>query len=521
VCSIDSKRYLRLYYVLTYPVFSGELVAIMGPSGSGKSTLINSLAHRALPKKSTLEGQILINRAPASLSAIRHLSCYVEQEDSLIGSLTARETLDFAAKLSLPSSVKKAERKRRVDNLLESFGLQDQADTIIGTPIRKGLSGGQKRRVGIASQLITGPKILFLDEPTSGLDSTASYEVIRYLKDVVKRNRIIVIASIHQPSTSTYTLFDNLFLLSKGKTCFAGPIVQAPEYFEGLGHPMPMHTNPAEFLLDLTNVDFASDKEAANKLLDEIHASWDASAQKNAASQDSVNEEKPAGYKISHLTGKSKLLIPFTLLHRNFIKSYRDVFAYGIRIAMYLGKFPLFLYHLRSKLTKSRPSNNDGHRLAAPRHNTRRHPTLCQLHLLRSRLHLLHGRRLRPRLPRRPPHLPQRARKRPLRPHRLHNRQFPHRTPLPLPHLAPLQHHHLLAVQFPAERYGIHDVDYVAVFGFGGGGEFGRVGVEFVSDFCGRVGVDGVREWVVDVRRGFSGEPESHQCVLEVLGQVH
>lgn len=88
------------------------------------------------------------------------------------------------------SDVSRSDRKRRVDDLLAAFGLQDQADTIIGTPIRKGLSGGQKRRVGIASQLITCPKILFLDEPTSGLDSAASFEVIRYLKEVVKKNRV-------------------------------------------------------------------------------------------------------------------------------------------------------------------------------------------------------------------------------------------------------------------------------------------------------------------------------------------
>jgi len=79
---------------------------------------------------------------------------------------------------------------QRVDSLLTSFGLQEQADTIIGTPVRKGLSGGQKRRVGIASQLITCPKILFLDEPTSGLDSAASFEVMSYLKDVVRKSRV-------------------------------------------------------------------------------------------------------------------------------------------------------------------------------------------------------------------------------------------------------------------------------------------------------------------------------------------
>lgn len=162
----------------------------MGPSGSGKSTLLNVLAHRPFAQKFKVEGQILINRAAASDMTFRRAGCYVEQEDSLIGSLTARETLDFAAQLGLPSSVTKVERKRRVERLLQSFGLTEQADTIIGTPIRKGLSGGEKRRVSVASQLITCPKILFLDEPTSGLDSVASYEVINYLKIVAQQNNV-------------------------------------------------------------------------------------------------------------------------------------------------------------------------------------------------------------------------------------------------------------------------------------------------------------------------------------------
>jgi ABC-type multidrug transport system ATPase subunit len=79
---------------------------------------------------------------------------------------------------------------RRIDGLIESFGLREQANSIIGTPIRKGISGGQKRRVSVASQLITAPKILFLDEPTSGLDSAASWEVISFVKEVAKRNNV-------------------------------------------------------------------------------------------------------------------------------------------------------------------------------------------------------------------------------------------------------------------------------------------------------------------------------------------
>jgi ABC-type multidrug transport system ATPase subunit len=81
---------------------------------------------------------------------------------------------------------------RRIDGLLDSFGLRGQVNTIIGTPIRKGISGGQKRRISVASQLITGPKILFLDEPTSGLGSVASWEVISFVKEVAKRNNVSI-----------------------------------------------------------------------------------------------------------------------------------------------------------------------------------------------------------------------------------------------------------------------------------------------------------------------------------------
>lgn len=88
------------------------------------------------------------------------------------------------------SPLNKAELKRRVDALLNAFGLKKQANMIIGTPIQKGLSGGQKRRVSVASQLITSPKILFLDEPTSGLDSVASFEIVSYLKSVARKNNV-------------------------------------------------------------------------------------------------------------------------------------------------------------------------------------------------------------------------------------------------------------------------------------------------------------------------------------------
>jgi ABC-type multidrug transport system ATPase subunit len=92
--------------------------------------------------------------------------------------------------LSMFRFVSRSERVERIHTLLESFGIQNQASTLVGTPIRKGISGGQKRRVSVASQLITCPKILFLDEPTSGLDSTASYEVISYVRKLARANKV-------------------------------------------------------------------------------------------------------------------------------------------------------------------------------------------------------------------------------------------------------------------------------------------------------------------------------------------
>lgn len=318
---------------------AGDLVAIMGPSGSGKSTLLSVLAHRPFAPKFSVQGQTYINRAEASTTAFRRASCFVEQEDSLIGSLTARETLDFAAKLGLPSSVSRGERKDRVDGLLAAFGLIRSADTIIGTAVRKGLSGGEKRRVGVASQLITCPKILFLDEPTSGLDSVASFEVMSYLRDVAKKNKIIVIASIHQPSTRTFNLFDKAILLSQGKVCFGGPLSIIGQYLQGIGHPMPVHINPAEYMLDLVNVDFASDEVEAEHRLSQIVELWSEPARRPLESQNLAASFDPTAHSISlpPLTKRSQLLIPITLLHRNWIKSYRDVLMYGIRIAMYLG----------------------------------------------------------------------------------------------------------------------------------------------------------------------------------------
>ncbi|RAH59944.1 ABC transporter [Aspergillus piperis CBS 112811] len=324
-------------------VQQGELVALMGPSGCGKTTLLNVLARRAASSGAKTTGDGYIDGKTVDNATFGRLTSYVEQEDALIGSLTVRETLKFAADLSLPSSVTKLQRKERIHSLLQAFGIQNQASTLVGTPIRKGISGGQKRRVSVASQLMTCPKILFLDEPTSGLDSSASFEVISYVKEMAVANNLIIIASIHQPSTTTFQLFDKLLLLSSGKTCYFGPVTEVPTYFDSIGYSLPMNTNPAEFILDLVSSDFAGSTHAMSKdQVQRIHASWtespNAAALTEQVSQRTVlSEKQSAKFDMDELSRPGILSITLTLLHRSFIKSYRDVVAYGIRIVMYLG----------------------------------------------------------------------------------------------------------------------------------------------------------------------------------------
>lgn len=318
---------------------AGELLALMGPSGSGKTTLLNVLAHREATPSASVQKSLYLNGKETSLKDFRKISSYVEQEDALIGSLTVKETLYFAARLSLPSSIGKSERIARIDALVAAFGLQGQAGTLIGTPIRKGLSGGQKRRISVASQLITSPKLLFLDEPTSGLDSAASFEVISFVRNIAKKHNLLVIASIHQPSTTTFELFDKLLLLSRGRTVYNGPVSDVKEYFDSMGYKMPLYMNPAEFVIELVNTDFARNQEKATEQLDNIQGLW--SKSENALTIVREIEGETSGsaetkWEDEHGSA-NKFMLPLTLIHRSFIKSYRDVVAYGIRIAMYMG----------------------------------------------------------------------------------------------------------------------------------------------------------------------------------------
>lgn len=151
--------------------------------------------------------------------------------------------------------------------------------------------------------------------------------------------KLIIIASIHQPSTATFQLFDKLLLLSGGKTCYYGPVRDVPSYFGGIGYPVPPQTNPAEFILDIVSSDFASDKSSMQDDVTKIQTAWTRSSQSGGLVRQSgeLAEKNSRNIKMDETSRPGLLGIILSLLHRSFIKSYRDVVAYGIRIVMYLG----------------------------------------------------------------------------------------------------------------------------------------------------------------------------------------
>uniref|UniRef100_A0A7S3YAG1 ABC transporter domain-containing protein n=1 Tax=Lotharella globosa TaxID=91324 RepID=A0A7S3YAG1_9EUKA len=249
---------------------SGEVLAIIGASGSGKTTLLDQLAHQPLMSGGEFSGTLTVNEQPMTNKFFKAHCAYVHQDDRLWGALTVYENLENAAKLYSPN-ISAEERKDRIEMILEATGLQSCKHTKVGNVLIKGISGGQRRRVSIAVELMGSPAILFLDEPTSGLDSKSAAEIMELLNQIAKRLNVLIVCSIHQPSTRTFLAFDLTLLLSKGKVAYFGPAKSSLSYFEKLGFTAPAQMNPADFLIEISNPDFTS-PEQVNDLI----AKWDA-----------------------------------------------------------------------------------------------------------------------------------------------------------------------------------------------------------------------------------------------------
>ncbi len=212
---------------LTFTLRSGQLVAIMGGSGVGKSTLLSLLNGNLKPQK----GSITLNGYDISDSNVKKLIGFVPQDDLLIEELTVYQNLWFTARLCF-DTISDEDLHQKVIGTLIDLGLEASKDLKVGSAINKYISGGQRKRLNIALELIREPSVLFLDEPTSGLSSSDSEKVVNLLKEQTYKGKLIVV-NIHQPSSDIFKLFDKLWLLDKGGyPVYDGNPIEAVTYFK-------------------------------------------------------------------------------------------------------------------------------------------------------------------------------------------------------------------------------------------------------------------------------------------------
>lgn len=233
---------------ITGVVCPGEILAMLGPSGSGKTTLLTALGGRLNGK---LTGKTTYNNQPFS-GSIKRRTGFVAQDDVLYPHLTVAETLVFTALLRLPKTLTKDEKVVHVERVISELGLNNCRNSMIGGPLLRGISGGEKRRVSIGQEMLINPSLLLLDEPTSGLDSTTALRILNTIKKLASGGRTVV-TTIHQPSSRLYYMFDKVVLLSEGCPIYYGPASTALEYFSSVGFSTSVTVNPADLLLDLAN----------------------------------------------------------------------------------------------------------------------------------------------------------------------------------------------------------------------------------------------------------------------------
>ena len=207
----------------------GKLIGIMGASGAGKTTLLNVLAGIETPS----EGEVLINGYNIHLQKeqIQGVIGYVAQDDLLIEELTVYENLFYNAKLCFADKSDE-EVSELVLKTLSSLGLEHRKDLKVGSVLDKTISGGQRKRLNIALELIREPAVMFVDEPTSGLSSRDSENVIDLLKELSLKGKLIFVV-IHQPSSDIYKMFDKMYIMDTGGyPVFYGNPVEAVTYFK-------------------------------------------------------------------------------------------------------------------------------------------------------------------------------------------------------------------------------------------------------------------------------------------------
>eukprot|EP00123_Amoebidium_parasiticum_P014061 comp22305_c0_seq1/m.33111 comp22305_c0_seq1/g.33111 ORF comp22305_c0_seq1/g.33111 comp22305_c0_seq1/m.33111 type:complete len:668 (-) comp22305_c0_seq1:89-2092(-) len=331
-----------------------RLTVILGPSGAGKTSLLNVLAGEI--KQKTVGGEIRVNDQKVEGRGMKKLSGFVFQDDVIMYTMTVKEAITFSANLRLPSTVAQEEKDQAVADVISLLHLEKCQDTIIGNTQVKGVSGGERKRVAIAMEMVTNPAILFLDEPTSGLDTYTAYSVVHTLKALAHTGRTVV-ATLHQPSSEIFHMFDDLCLLANGRVMYMGRADKCVDYFASLGYQCPQYTNPADYffmeVLNISNIMNHSTVNAieapavsseklkgdesnlvrAKRLLD----TWEESSLGKSIAAEAADPSLTHGVDKTELKGRATFPNQFAILFRRAAKNaWRNKMIIRVKLVQYL-----------------------------------------------------------------------------------------------------------------------------------------------------------------------------------------
>ncbi|KAL2642881.1 hypothetical protein R1flu_010468 [Riccia fluitans] len=280
---VAKKQHVSILHDVSGIIKPSRLTLLLGPPASGKTSLLLALAGN-LDKKLKVSGEVTYNGHHLNEFTVAKTAAYISQHDLHIGEMTVRETLDFSAKCQgvgqrydlltelvhrekdkgiypeadvdffmKAAAHKESSSQLITDYTLKVLGLDICADTMVGDDMRRGISGGQKKRV-TTGEMIVGPmKTLFMDEISTGLDSSTTYQIVRCLRDICHVIENTILISLLQPAPETFNLFDDLILLSESQVVYHGPRDQVLEFFEDCGFRCPERKGVADFLQEVTS----------------------------------------------------------------------------------------------------------------------------------------------------------------------------------------------------------------------------------------------------------------------------
>lgn len=306
---------------------SGELTAIMGPSGAGKSTLLNILTGF---ETNNWKGQIdyMGKERQYTWNEYRKQSCYIQQDDSLHELFSVQEMMWTATNLKIGNCLSKKAKEILIDDVLDNLDLSKTKETKCNK-----LSGGQKKRLSIALELVDNPPVMFLDEPTTGLDALSSYQCVRLLHNLAKSGRTVV-CTIHQPSAVIYEMFDNIYLLAEGRRMYEGAAKNTIDYFASIGLQCPKYHNPADYMIEVVCKEYGNYSDQLVKLADSDDKRWrlEREPEKETTVPNGLSNENKATVLIKQ---PSEFYRFFVLVHRCMIQLFRDWIVTHLKVILH------------------------------------------------------------------------------------------------------------------------------------------------------------------------------------------